>query len=202
MRVLVACEFSGIVRDAFAARGHDAWSCDIEPSERRGKHIKTSVLDVLDGWVPVIFSSECNEDGNCPHCEIDYTECGHPGPTQDEYEYEEINGALYARPIDCPKWHMMLAFPPCTHLCASGAKHFPAKRTDGRQKAAIDFFMALANAPIEKIAIENPVGIMSSQWRSPDQIIQPFYFGEEAQKTTCLWLKNLLPLSHNDPEKD
>jgi len=93
-------------------------------------------------------------------------------------------------------WDMMIAFPPCTHLAVSGAAWFEEKRKDGRQQGGIDLFMAHANAPIEKIAIENPVGIMSSEWREPDQIIQPYYFGDEFQKTTCLWLKNLNPLFH------
>ena len=93
-------------------------------------------------------------------------------------------------------WDIMIAFPPCTHLAVSGARHFEEKRKDGRQQEGIDFFMALVNAPIDKIAIENPVGIMSSIYRKPDQIIQPYYFGDEAQKTTCLWLKNLIPLFH------
>jgi site-specific DNA-cytosine methylase len=91
-------------------------------------------------------------------------------------------------------WDMMIAFPPCTHLAVSGAKHFEQKRKDGRQQEGIDFFMALANAPIERIAIENPVGIMSTKWCKPDQIIQPWQFGDSATKTTCLWLKNLPPL--------
>jgi hypothetical protein len=91
-------------------------------------------------------------------------------------------------------WDMMIAFPPCTHLAVSGAKHFERKRKDGRQQEGIDFFMALANAPVERIAIENPVGIMSTVWRKPDQIIQPWQFGDSATKTTCLWLKNLPPL--------
>jgi len=95
-------------------------------------------------------------------------------------------------------WDMMIAFPPCTHLAVSGARHFEEKRKDGRQQEGIDFFMALVNGPIPRIAIENPVGIMSSIYREPDQIIQPYYFGDEAQKTTCLWLKNLPPLYHND----
>jgi hypothetical protein len=94
-------------------------------------------------------------------------------------------------------WDMMIAFPPCTHLAVSGAAHFEKKRADGRQQEGIDFFMRLINAPIEKIAIENPVGIMSKIYRKPDQIIQPYYFGDEAQKTTCLWLKNLPKLYHN-----
>jgi len=138
MRVLVACEYSGTVRDAFRAMGYDAVSCDLLPTDVPGPHHQGSVLDIID-------------DG----------------------------------------WDMMLAFPPCTHLASSGARWFAAKRADGRQQQGIDFFMALANANIPKIAIENPVGIMSTEWRKPDQIIQPWQFGHEATKTTCLWLKGL-----------
>jgi hypothetical protein len=94
-------------------------------------------------------------------------------------------------------WDLMIAFPPCTHLAVSGAKHFKQKIKDGRQQQGIDFFMELINAPINKIAIENPIGIMSKIYKKPDQIIQPYYFGDEAQKTTCLWLKNLPKLYHN-----
>jgi len=93
-------------------------------------------------------------------------------------------------------WDMMIAFPPCTHLAVSGARHFKQKIEDGRQQEGIDFFMKIVSAPIERIAVENPVGIMSSHYRKPDQIIQPYYFGDEFQKTTCLWLKNLTPLFH------
>jgi hypothetical protein len=92
-------------------------------------------------------------------------------------------------------WDMMIDFPPCTHLAVSGARWFAAKRADGRQQQGIDFFMELANANIPKIAIENPVGIMSTEWRKPDQIIQPWQFGHEATKTTCLWLKGLPQLT-------
>ena len=138
MRVLIACEFSGIVREAFAKRGHDAWSCDLLPTEIPGQHIQDDVKNHLDN-----------------------------------------------------SWDMMIAFPPCTHLAVSGARWFEQKRKDGRQQADIDFFMALANAPIEKIAIENPVSIMSTVWRKPDQIIQPWMFGHGETKATCLWLKNL-----------
>lgn len=94
-------------------------------------------------------------------------------------------------------WDMMIAFPPCTHLAVSGAKHFEAKQKDGRQQEGIEFFMQMVNAPIEKIAVENPIGIMSSIFKKPTQIIQPFYFGDADRKTTCLWLKNLPPLYHN-----
>ena len=136
MRVLVACEFSGVVRDAFRAKGHDAWSCDLLPTERTGNHIQGDVLDVLKN-----------------------------------------------------AWDLMIAFPPCTHLASSGARWFAAKRKE--QAEAIAFFKALWKAPIERIAIENPIGIMSTHLRKPDQIIQPWQFGHGETKATCLWLKNL-----------
>ena len=145
LRVLVACELSGVVRDAFIARGHDAMSCDLEPTERPGPHYQGDVRDVLDF-----------------------------------------------------PWDMMLAFPPCTHLSVSGARHFAAKRMDGRQQVGVSFFMALAKADIPRIAIENPVGIMSSLWRRPDQIVQPWQFGHGETKATCLWLKGLPPLVPTD----
>lgn len=94
-------------------------------------------------------------------------------------------------------WDMMIAFPPCTHLAVSGARHFEQKRKDGRQQEGIDFFMAMVNAPIEKIAVENPIGIMSKLYRKPDQIIHPYYFGDPFTKSTCLWLKNMPKLIHH-----
>ena len=138
MKVLVACEFGGTVRDAFIARGHDAISCDLLPSDRPGPHYQGDVFDIIG------------------------------------------NG-----------YDLMIAHPPCTHLAVSGARHFPAKRADGRQQKAIDFFMRLAQADIPRIAVENPVCIMSTIWRKPDQIIQPWQFGHGETKATCLWLKNL-----------
>jgi len=96
------------------------------------------------------------------------------------------------------KYGTMICFTPCTHLAVSGAAWFEEKRKDGRQQEGIDLFMSFVNAPIDKIAIENPVGVMSTIYRKPDQVIQPYFFGDEAQKTTCLWLKNLPPLYHND----
>lgn len=108
----------------------------------------------------------------------------------------DVLNDIYTSPHNIYKWDMMIAFPPCTHLAVSGAKHFKEKRSDGRQQQGIDFFMLMINAPIKKIAVENPVGIMSSEYRKPDQIIQPYYFGDEFQKTTCLWLKNLPSLFH------
>lgn len=138
MKILVACEYSGKVRDAFIEAGHDAVSCDILPTEKPGPHHQGSVLDILD-------------DG----------------------------------------WDMMIAFPPCTHLASSGARWFAEKRADGRQQEGADFFMRMINAPIERIAVENPVGIMSRTYRKPDQIIQPWQYGHGETKATCLWLKNL-----------
>jgi hypothetical protein len=91
-------------------------------------------------------------------------------------------------------WDMMIAHPPCTHLAVSGARHFAEKQADGRQQEAIEFFLALARAPIPRIAIENPVCIMSTVWRKPDQVIQPYQYGHGETKATCLWLKGLPPL--------
>jgi site-specific DNA-cytosine methylase len=141
--VLVACEFSGIVRDAFAALGHDAWSCDLLPSETDGQH-----------WIGDVL-----------------------GPI------------LYAR------WDLMIAHPPCTHLAVSGARWFPAKQASGEQQQALEFVRALLDAPIRHIAVENPVSIISSRIRKPDQIIQPWMFGHGETKATCLWLKNLPKLA-------
>lgn len=144
-RVLIACEFSGIVREAFLAKGHDAWSCDLLPSEIQGKHFQYDVFRVLrDTW----------------------------------------------------RWDMIIAFPPCTHLCVSGARWFKDKQAE--QKDAVEFFMRLANADCPRIAIENPIGIMSTRWRKPDQIIQPFEYGHTESKATCLWLKGLPKLVPTD----
>jgi len=139
VRVLVACEYSGRVREAFRKLGHDAWSCDILPADDGSEyHIQDDVLKHLgEGW------------------------------------------------------DLMIAHPPCTHLAVSGAKHFAAKIADGRQQEALEFVQALLDAPIKNIALENPVSVISTKIRKPTQIIQPWQFGHEAQKTTCLWLKNL-----------
>ena len=136
MRVLVACEFSGIVRDAFTERGHDAWSCDLLESERVGKHYQCYVEDIMD-------------EG----------------------------------------WDLMIAHPPCTHLAVSGARWFKDKQAE--QKEALLFVYRLMSATVPRICIENPISVISTKIRKPDQIIQPFQFGDPYQKTTCLWLKNL-----------
>jgi len=136
MRVLVACEYSGAVRDAFAKQGHYAMSCDLLPSEKPGLHYQGDVFDII------------NEG-----------------------------------------WDLMVAHPPCTHLAVSGARWFKDKVEE--QKEALDFVSRLLNADIPKIALENPISIISSKIRKPDQIIQPWMFGHGETKATCLWLKNL-----------
>jgi site-specific DNA-cytosine methylase len=154
-RVLVACEFSATVRDAFRARGFDAWSCDLLPTEGDPRwHIEGSVL------------------GSRPRAEL--VEWGDCGP--------QVLGM---------GWDMLIAHPPCTDLAVSGARHFAAKRADGRQQRALDFVRRLLDAPIPHIALENPISIISSAIRKPDQIIQPWQFGHGETKATCLWLKHL-----------
>ena len=136
MKILVACEFSGRVRDAFTRLGHDAVSCDLIDSLTLGQHYKGDVRDLL------------NE-----------------------------------------RWDILIAFPPCTHLAVSGARHFYRKQVE--QNEALNFVRILMNCDIPRIAVENPVGIISTSIRKPDQIIQPWMFGHGEVKTTCLWLKNL-----------
>ena len=120
-------------------------------------------------------------------CDIQDCSGGHPEWHYQQDIFEVMNLG----------WDLMISFPPCTHLAVSGAPHFAKKIADGRQQEGIDFFMAMINAPIEKIAVENPIGIMSKNYRTPDQIIQPYFFGDPFQKSTCLWLKNLPLLYHN-----
>lgn len=136
MRVLVACEFSGIVRDAFRRAGHDAWSCDVLPTEAPGQHFERDVLMLL-------------RDG----------------------------------------WDLLIAHPPCTYLAVSGARWWPGRQQE--QRDAITFCRALLDAPIPRIAMENPIGRLSTVLRKPDQIIQPWMFGHGETKATCLWLKGL-----------
>jgi site-specific DNA-cytosine methylase len=140
MRILIACEYSAVVRDAFRALGHDAWSCDIEPTEGDPRwHITGDALE-----------------------------------------------AAYGRP-----WDVMVAFPPCTHLSKAGARWWPAKQADGRQAAAAQFVYDLWAAPIERVAIENPVGWLNTNWQTATQTVQPFEHGDPWRKTTCLWLRGL-----------
>ena len=147
VRVLVACEFSGVVRRAFRALGHDAWSCDLLPAEDGVvEHYRDSIFHILART---------------------------PGV-----------------------WDLLIAHPPCTHLAVSGARWFPDKLEE--QSAALDFVKALMAAPIDRIAIENPISIISSRIRKPDQIIQPWQFGHGETKATCLWLTNLPKLVPTD----
>lgn len=124
-----------------------------------------------------------------------FRDCGHDAwscdllPAEDESEHHFKCDVLSV--FAHTEWDLLIAHPPCTHLAVSGARWFPAKRADGSQQAAIDFFMALVNAPVHRIAVENPVCIMSRLYRKPDQIIQPWQFGHGEVKATCLWLKNL-----------
>lgn len=136
MKVLIACEYSGRVRDSFLALGHDAVSCDLLPTDSPGPHYQGDVLEILG------------------------------------------NG-----------WDLMIAHPPCTHLAVSGARWFKDKQQE--QAAALAFVQLLMDAPISRIAIENPISIISSRIRKPDQIIQPWQFGHGETKATCLWLKGL-----------
>ena len=136
MKVLIACEYSGIVRDAFLAKGHEAISCDLLPTDAPGPHYQGDVRDLLNN-----------------------------------------------------SFDLMIAHPPCTHLAVSGARWFKNKQKE--QAEALDFVRLLLHAPIEKIALENPISIISSRIRKPDQIIQPWQFGHGETKATCLWLKNL-----------
>lgn len=150
MKVLVACEFSGTVRDAFRARGHDAWSCDLIPTTADEK------------W----------------HLVGDALDC--------------IYNPTFGEP-----WDLLIAHPPCTYLTCTGNKWFkPEFRNrfpdrERQREKAVEFFMSLVKASVERIAIENPIGIMSTRYRKPDQIIQPWQFGHVEAKATCLWLKNL-----------
>ena len=155
MKVLIACEYSGKVRDAFIKAGHDAISCDLLEGEGYyyRSHYQGSCWDVIDN------------------------------PTKRE-AFKDID--------------LLIAFPPCTHLCVSGARYFAEKRADGRQQEGIDFFMRLVNANIPKIAIENPVGIMSTHYKKPTQYIQPWEFGHGETKKTGLWLKGLPKLTPTD----
>lgn len=137
-------------------------------------------------------------------CDIEPCSGGHPEWHLQADVVPLLNGDCNFRTVDgmehriYGKWDMIIAFPPCTHLAVSGARYFEEKRKDGRQKQGIDFFMKFVNADCEKIAIENPVGIMSSKYRKPDQIIQPYEFGHTERKSTCLWLKGLPPLVPTD----
>lgn len=197
MRVLVACEFSGTVRDAFARAGHHAVSCDLLPSESPGLHYTGDVIDLLDGWEPVQHQAVCDPDGDgwCGVADVDPSECDCIGPASTGCEFREVPGGLLARPRRRPSWDLMVAHPPCTYLAASGI-HWNARRPEraALTEQAAAFFLALVHAPIPRVCVENPIGVMSSRFRRPDQIVQPWQFGDDASKATCLWLRGLPPL--------
>lgn len=195
MRILIACEYSGTVRDAFTRKGHHAVSCDMLPTESPGIHYQGDVLDLLGGWEPVQFTAECDPDGDgwCQVTDCDPSICECLGPTQDEVEYKETkSGVLLGRPFLSPYWDLMIAHPPCTYLSVSGL-HWNGRVPGRTEKTieALDFVRKLLDAPIKKIALENPISCISTQIRKPDQVIQPWWFGHDASKKTCLWLKNL-----------
>lgn len=202
MRVLIGCEYSGAVRDAFLAAGHEAISCDLLPTEAPGPHYQGDVRNVLDGYRPVSFAAECTqsvefEDTDelgdiCSVCSKDYgADCQCPGPTQDGIEYVERDGVLFGRPQDHPHWDLAVFHPPCTYLSVSGIHWNSRGRGWDQTNAALNFVRLLLDAPIYRIALENPISIISSKIRKPDQIIHPHQFGHDASKATCLWLKNL-----------
>lgn len=147
MKVLVACEFSGRVRDAFIEKGHDAWSCDLLPTESPGPHIQGDVLEILD------------------------------------------NG-----------WDLMIAHPPCTYLSYAGNAWWNSPGRKEQREQALKFFLDLYNSPIRKVCVENPHGYPRVAFRSPDQEIHPYYFGDREKKRTCLWLKKLLCLEHYEQD--
>jgi len=155
LNVLIACEFSGTVRNAFTKLGHNAWSCDLEPSDSDGQHFQGDALEII--------------------------------------KWEKSDGTSF--------WDLLIAHPPCTYLTLAGnrwfkpeyADRFPTRIQD--RQDGVDFFMELMNANIPHICVENPIGVMSSLYRKPDQIIQPWQFGDPFQKSTCLWLKDLPTLT-------
>jgi len=153
MRVLVACEYSGIVRDSFIAKGHDAMSCDLLPSEQLGPHYQGDIRDVL-------YVGTMNQ-----------------------------------------QWDLLIAHPPCTDIAVSGAAWFKEKIADGRQQMALDFVRLLMDANVPRIAIENPISVISSKIRKPDQIVQPWMFGHRETKATCFWLKGLPKLRETNNVK-
>lgn len=174
MRVLVACEESQRVCNAFREKGHNAFSCDILPCSGGHPewHIQGDVLKILNPY-ELPFGGEV-------------------------IEFRTMDGADYV----IEKWDLIIAFPPCTYLTVTGNRWFNVDRYGEKairrhkdREEAIKFFMAFANADCERIAIENPVGIMSSEWRKPNQIINPWQFGDAFEKRTCLWLKGLPKLT-------
>lgn len=171
--MLAACEMSGRVRDAFARRGWESWSADLLPSE-----------------TPCLTDAEDTEPGFGYHYQGDVLEL-FKGSHPLNYARQELMQDGWAEQL----WDLVIAFPPCTHLALSGARYWKEKQADGRQQAAAGFFMQMVNAPAPFVAVENPVGIMGRKkdplYRVPDQVVQPWMFGDPLIKNTCLWLENL-----------
>lgn len=184
MKILVACEESQAVTIELRELGHDAFSCDLLPCSGGHPewHFQQDAIEVMNGWF------DTNEVTINDNFDLKFDVWS----DEQEYLYKDKNESIGAliKQIGW-NWDMMIAFPPCTDLTVSGARHFEKKRANGSQQRSIDFFMQFINAPIEKIAVENPIGIMSNLYKPPSQIIQPWQFGDKAQKSTCLWLKNL-----------
>lgn len=192
LKVLVACEESQRVCAAFRRRGHEAYSCDIlDPSGGHPEwHIKQDVLDILN---PKEFFLQTDYEESTKTITLSNRTSGIIFYTMDEVRHE------------VPKWDLIIAHPPCTYLTVTGNRWFNIERYGDKarerwklREEAQDFFMAFANANCDHIAIENPVGIMSTSWRKPDQIIQPYMFGDPFEKRTCLWLKNLPVLQESN----
>jgi site-specific DNA-cytosine methylase len=184
LRVLVACECSGRVRDAFAARGWETWSADLLPSENP-PHITVSQFD------HAVTDAESTTAGN--HYQGDARDLfnwNHPVNTNRAEENHRTNVTAPAPPL----WDLIIAHPPCTDLSYAGARWFKEKQADGRQAAAAAFFMEMVNSPSPLVAVENPHSIMQKLYRPPDEIVQPWMFGDPFTKGIHLWLKGLPPL--------
>jgi hypothetical protein len=194
LRVLLACECSGRVRDEFARRGWEAVSADILPSE----------TPVCQSWGDGDLTSPLREDhehGACTH--------HYQGDVRDLFSVnhpvnsERMEAVVDSCPMpELPLWDLIIAFPPCTDLSYAGAAWFKQKQADGRQDAAAEFFMEMVNAPSPHVAIENPRGVMFTRYRKPDQTVQPWMWGDPFKKNTCIWLKGLPPLKpeYTEPE--
>ncbi len=215
LRILVACEYSGRVREAFKALGHDAMSCDLLPTEQpHGNHYEGDIIHVLDGWMPVDFTSDCDPEGDgwCQTRDCDIDTCDCIGPTQDGYEYKYIEktGEMFGRPENHPHWDLMIGHPPCTYMANSGALrlYVDSKKENGidatrwkNMEQGAEFFKMLWSANIKHIAIENPIMVGHAKkiiGVNQSQVIQPWWFGEDASKATCLWLKNLPKLKETN----
>jgi hypothetical protein len=185
LRMLAGCEMSGVVRDAFAARGWEAWSADLLPTERPARHTYNS-----DGVVRTVLNHNVEVDSHHYRGDVrDLFDWNHPVNRERQRRcYNEFYSGSEEPPV---LWDLNILFPPCDHLCLAGAVWWKQKRADGRQDAAAEFFMEMVNAPAPLVAVENPRGDMTRRYREPDQVVEPFWFGDPLRKKTCLWLKDL-----------